>query len=373
MENEYWIALVSTAATLAGFTLASYSIFATRIEAAATDATCRRYGFKECTSEYSLAFMQFALNMFVVPLVIGVVVLFPTKPFNHFWHVPSGLVILLLESLLLYAIGVITRKQFSYEQMYAEYAKQLRAALTPGQSSVRDNARLVIAMIMLSVSWIVFLLNLWHLNERLATAGIKLVRVPLLAGLADGLPCSLVVAISLFVGLALVSWYFYLFEPSRVIFESGTITDNILDETRQNIKNSLIRVGRVQKWLKERVANAQAYLDTVAVHPANDETRLAKELLVEAEKYLAGMTSGVTPEEARLETRAEYHYAWLAFCRKQKVMPFREIIRIMHGIDLYVQAVVNYEQWLKEMPEQLTILINPLVPIRKRVEWRPFV
>ena len=166
---------------------------------------------------------------------------------------------------------------------------------------------------------------------------------------------------------------FYLFEPSRVIFESGTITDNMLDETRQNIKTSLKRVGRVQKWLQERVANAKAYLDTAAAHPANDEARLAKELLVEAENYLTGMTSGMNPGEARLETLANYHYAWLDFCRDQKVMPFREIIRIMHGIDLYVQAVVNYEQWLKEMPEQLTILINPLVPIRRRVEWRPFV
>ena len=368
--QNFWIVLVSTAATLAGFTLASYSIFASRIESAAADTTCRRYAFKECTSEYSLAFMQFALTMFVMPLLIGVMTLFPFKTLNKSWHMPIGLVVLVLEVALSCAIAYITRKQFRYEGMYASYAKELRAHSTPGKLNRLDDARIVVAAIMLGMSCLVFFVNLWHVNAKLTLAGATLVHPDVLNKIMDALPCELAATISLFAGLALVSWYFYLFEPSRVILATDKVTTNMLEETQKNIKTSLDRIERVQKWLGERVANAKTYLDNVALEQVNNEVKFAKVLLEEAETYLKGITSGLSADDESLPKRAQYHYGWLEFCQKQKVMPFREIIRIMHGIDLFAQAVTNYEQQLKEMPQQLALLIDPLIPWDKRMEWR---
>jgi hypothetical protein len=70
-SNTFWITFSAIAVTLAGFTLAGYSIYTTRAEMAVVDQVCRRYAFQEESSSRSLAFMFLALFMFLVPLLLS--------------------------------------------------------------------------------------------------------------------------------------------------------------------------------------------------------------------------------------------------------------------------------------------------------------
>lgn len=70
-SNPFWPAFSAIAATLAGFTLAGYSIYTTRAEMAVVDQVCRRYAFREKSSSRSLAFMFLAIFMFLVPLFLS--------------------------------------------------------------------------------------------------------------------------------------------------------------------------------------------------------------------------------------------------------------------------------------------------------------
>jgi glycosyltransferase involved in cell wall biosynthesis len=360
--DNFWLGFITAVSALAGFTLASYSIFVSRIEIAAADTICRRYLFKECTSQYSLAYILFALTMFVLPLALGLAALFPFQQVDESWRVATRIG----ETVFVSFIGFINWKQFSYGKMLIGYNSKLKAKRQElkekdrSSRTWRDYLHFSLAGVMLLFSWAILLVNLWHLNRRLMKTGVWNLDFGLLDWLANAISAELGAALSLFVGLALVSWHFYLFDPTRLVFEITEETKKMLLLTHGNIEGSLERLSHIQAWLRPRVANAMGMLGDIGTQP-NPEGEGAKNLLKRAEEYLAGRVSSLRePGKETLEDGKKYHYAWLNFCREQKVMTFGDVVWIMNGVDLYVKALSNFEQGLKEMPEQLTTLVDPV-------------
>lgn len=365
VSDNFWLGFITAASALAGFTLASYSIFVSRIEIAAADTICRRYLFKECTSQYSLAYILFALTMFIVPLALSLNYLFEAHNIDESWRTVASAG----ETLFVVFLLLINWKQLDYGWKLIRYNRELKK-----QNEVVDENRpvrrsfdllhFVLAVIMILLSWVVLLANLGHLNARVTSAGVWILNFGLVDWLVKTVPAELSAAISLFVGLALVSWHFYLFDPARLVFESNYDTIGKLRETSGNIDDALKRLEPVQSWLRVRVANAEESLNHLGPQFAT-EAALAKVLMESAKEFLEGNVSSVVDSGRKTlwDRGQNYHKPWLAFCMAQRVMRFSDIVWLMNGIDLYMQAMSNFEQRLKEMPEQLPLL-RPIDPER---------
>lgn len=360
-QANFWIVFMTAAATLAGFTLASYSIFITRIEIAAADEICRRYLFKECTSQYSLSFILFALTMFVVPLGLGLSTLFPNQSIEPFWRIPIRIMAGLVLFVFIFVVAMINGKQISYGVTFLRYRSKLKEQ-SPARAQRRsyDLLHLIMAFAMLVLSWMVLALNLLHLVLILERAGAWEVNRLFWGRLASMVPAELSATASLFVGLALVGWHFYLFEPTRLVFRVDEDTRSMISAAEREIEKSWELLDPLRNWLRTRIANAEKALEKNGAS-TGAEARGAKILLERAKVYLEGKSPGLKGEEGdTLESRKGHHLKWIEFCASREVMTFGDIVWIMNGIDLYLKALINFEQRLKEMPAQLEALIAPL-------------
>jgi hypothetical protein len=368
--DNFWLGFITAVAALAGFTLASYSIFVSRIEIAAADTICRRYLFKEYTSQYSLAHILFALTMFVVPLALGLSAVLPFQLVDESWRVA----VRMGEAVFVLFIGFINWKQVEYGWLFIRYnmkLKEKRKEFGENRASGRSHASVhfVLECTMLLVSWAILFVNLWHLNGRLMRAGVWNLNSDLLLGLANAISAELGAVLSLLVALALVSWHFYLFDPARLVFKVDPDTKRMLLETQRNIESSLMRLGPLRDWLRWRIITVRGILDDTSLD-AIVQVVPAMVLIYRAETYLDGKTSSLKEsEEATLESRGAYHMACLEFCKKQPFLVFVDIVWFMNGVEMYIQALSNFELRLKEMPGQLTALF-PLQPEGRAVPRR---
>lgn len=352
-EMNFWVAYVTAASALAGFTLASYGIFVSRIGIASADSVCRRYLFKECTSQYSLAFILFALALFVTPLAHGLATLVQRKADRS--------AILTLEVLFLISLVAFVVKQVQYAWYLRRYASKLENATERIDRETIAFARKLFRHVL---AWLHFLFgmmliftaiaavaaNVLYMNERLIDNSQQ---ISSLIGRCSAEGAAIV---ALLLGVTLVSWNFYLFAPSRLVFVVDSETKRLLADTRDNIEKSVKKFEPMRAWLTGRLRAATARLRDLDL--GADDLRSAEQVLQRvAESLNSDTKSPIDGSELTLEKLQSRHDDWLRFLSNDvSMMRFREIVSIMSGIERYIEAVSRHEQRLKEIPDQLTVL-----------------
>lgn len=121
-QQNFWPIFMAVAATLAGFTLVGFSIFISRAERASTDKVCRRYCFREISSNDSWAFVFFTLFMFLAPILLGLLTLIPIDTANGFFS--NAFAVLLVGVAIIFCILFIIYiiyKQVTYMQRVAKH------------------------------------------------------------------------------------------------------------------------------------------------------------------------------------------------------------------------------------------------------------
>jgi len=363
----FWSALSCVAATLAGFTLASYGIYTTRIEMAAADEICRRYAFKEYTSRFSWSFIIIAIVLLLLPLAEGLLKLVPVHVDVLHEVVPlaQGLIAACAFSLLGF-IGWMIVLQVRYLGGLLLYDKRVKQALRAAGRTDRLPSRwkrvgtrlkLVFLALLLFLALPVLAANLALVVLILDPRGIWL---PGLKPFAAIMPVELAACASLVLGVLLVCLHFVVFQPPLFLFRIDDGTKRMLRETRGQIEPKCQSLRLVRDWLKYRIRRAHKMF---AIDPASAsaEALQAKELLERALSYVEGRD--VDPETGRsydLLERMPYHIGQLEFLEGLQSANHEGLIASLTSVDLYLAGLKRFEGWLKEIPDLLEHLEQSL-------------
>lgn len=143
METDvFWSAFSQAAATLAGFTLAGFSIYLTSAERAESDDICRHYGLRERSSLASWASIFLILLLFCIPLVLSLIrlmgpILVPAPAISAYFTISlTLLLIFVFISIVLVSIQIRYIERLVYTYAEEEAFQRRRGAIQAQKMNV---------------------------------------------------------------------------------------------------------------------------------------------------------------------------------------------------------------------------------------------
>jgi hypothetical protein len=365
-STNFLLAFTGVASTLAGFTLASYSIYTNKASTIATDPLCRRYGLKEFDASHSLNFIFLTLTLFLVPLLTSLTLLVVQGVAS----LPPVLYILWATALLCAILWSLIAKRGaltyvsqvdSFERLRVDFESRKRTSRVkqvninePGVKSKRKAlerkaakffAEIMVPLVLIG-DVVMALVSLWPF----APSG-SLVSYLIVAAREINLTVLMFADIlSLACGVLMLYSYFRLFDTRKLLFE-------IDDGTRKILRMASDRIVSKCNSLVELQKSFRLILDDPDRRWVN---RLAKERHLPEQSIKAlidGAVDFARGSHWDLETEKggvplidakPYHLDWINNLLKWEAIPHDQFVLIMTGIEIYTEGLNRFEADMKE-------------------------
>lgn len=362
---SFWSAIAQTMATLAGFTIAGFSIYMATTERAEADDICRRYGFKDDSSRASWAFIFVVLILFGVPLLLSLLKLWGVYDLNPFLFLLYRLVSLVLASLLIIISLALTRLQLDYYRRLAQAsAREQEFAIERDEPqrhfrnpirnlAPRDMAvfktRIVFVGLALAFTVIVWnVLNVvkaaWEKNHIPAS------RLQFLDFVSPG---SLAI-VSMVLGLGCIYFHFHMYRPERLLFVVNDPHQQDMKRFRQGLINTTRQIADMQNLLRPIVtAPDERLLNGLIAEERSQPHTIEKRRKDLAERVEGWSWNAKTGREERLLDRLDYHLRTLDFCLAQPVMRYGAIRMYFKELELFDSGLTKFSLDLVGIKAQL--------------------
>jgi hypothetical protein len=408
--KDLWLAMAGIATTLAGFTLATYSIYVTRSEMASSNSFCRNYSFVEDNFLYSLQFMFLILMLFTLTALLSLyfVVLGNVKQGAAIPSIGQSIwfILVLFMSILGWAVwscvklwkyiwriksSTIKTRGFSIEREESILESIKEESILESSEIERFEARIeqdknklsktkiyysvlaVFYIIIVIASVIALFLGMTVFFLLLNSESIWINRVKVIISSYIYIQ-DWAIYLSIFsfiIGTLSMYIQYYLFQPRRLLFKVDFSTSLNLKKGISDIDGKCDSAEKKRKWLECRIENRIAILDEKkhSNGKRQDELNNAKELLTEARKsIIQTYTDPRTGRKMDIIKRREYHKKWFEFFIDNPFQTYEEIITVMNFQNLYLEGLNRYDARLKELPEQIELLLNEIPIVSKKVK-----
>ena len=235
-NSIFWQMVAQVSSSLAGFTLASFSIYVSRVQMVASDDICRRYSLKECTSHYSWYFMILTLINFSVPLFLSLVILIPELgyPLSSVEPYIRSVLTFFLMGILVIIIMSFTRQIDYVGKLWGslQNQKHLKAEEINNAKNFWESRKwnwhskidsfrfwlkfffyffFVCCSIFILIIILLYIFGLLDKANPLLLTSISIFILPFSP--------ETITALSLFFGLILLFWHIQIFNPENILFE----------------------------------------------------------------------------------------------------------------------------------------------------------
>lgn len=374
----FWTTFAQTAATLAGFTLAGFSIYLASTDRANSDDLCHQYGLHDDSSSASWAFIYLTLMLFCVPLLLSLIYVWgdstpePTHPYTY-----SVILLSLFFGFMIISIylGMVQGSYFrrlsrtyvaeaeftqqrsthlqstetsstaSYPQQTASEFNQQRPDAT--QSAAERSwfdpqtvhklkvfvffACIVLTLVVLGLNAINVLLATWKINDLPFPKNEPMLFSPgTLAMLSIGL------------GLLWIYCHFLLFHPSRLLFVINDPVQGDLHRLRQRICDAHEQIKNLQMILLPVVTAPDQQLLQVIEREERSDSPSIDMRLSDLKKRLEGWSWD--PHAKKHEPRTKklsYHINAIQFCLDEQSLRYGMIKQLLREAELYDLGLAN--------------------------------
>lgn len=361
--HEFWTTLAQTAATLAGFTLAGFSIYLASTEKARSDGICHRYGFHDYSLSASWYYVFLIQMLFCVPLLLSLIYLWGSYVLNPVFGALYTIVSILLFIGFLAVYVHLGRVQHSYfdtlSQTYVNDARFNERRLASVRSArerprlapeVRRKVEMIVFTVVMGTTLIILIVNTYNI---LVAAG----RANHVASLPNGFtfvsPGTLAL-ISVGLGLFWIFVYILLYGPERLLFVIGDPAKRDLLRFRLKLNDAAKQIKDLQELLLPAICSPDEQLrraierEEQSVRPGVDK-RLA-DLRRRIEGWSWDPASGV--DERRTDKLA-YHISTIDFCLGQKYQRYGTVTQLLREVELFDLGLTNQLRDLNQTWEQL--------------------
>jgi hypothetical protein len=348
MESEsFWSIIAQTAATLAGFTLAGFSIYMATTDRADSDEICRRYGFTENSSRASWAFVYLILMLFSVPLLLSILKLWgfytlPPSAFSFYRGVSGVLALSFLSiSFILACIQVayffkLAEASARQEEFLIERGVKEKKSRNPFNNLAPQKIKcLKIGFFLVVIGITLFVLSLNVRNTIKTAWEINFISSPLLEKLELVSPGSLAI-FSMVWALVWIYFHFHLFRPDRLLFVVKDSDKQEIKRFHQGLKDTCEQIKEMQGLLLPIVASPSEQLLRGMVFDEHVQMQKVKKRFDDLEDRLTGWSwNAAIGERERRTDKLDYHLTTLNFCLDQDFMRFGAIKLLFNELEYY--------------------------------------
>lgn len=385
----FWTTFAQTAATLAGFTLAGFSIYLASTDRANSDDLCHQYGLHDDSSSASWAFIYLTLMLFCVPLLLSLIYVWgdptpnPSHPYTYFAILASLFLGFLVISIYL---GTVQASYFSrlshtyvveaeFNQRRSERARSTETANTEHdqqqpeaefnqqhsgktQLATEDSRfdpqtvhKLKVFVFVFCIILTLAVLVLNATNVLLATW--KISHLPLITDEPTLFSPGTLAMISVGLGLLWIYCHFLLFHPSRLLFVINDPVQGDLSRLRQRIYDAHGQIKNLQKILLPVVTTPDEQLLEVIMREERSDRPSINMRLSDLTQRLEGWSWDPYAKKHEPRTnRLNYHIEAIDFCLAHHNLRYGAVKQLLREVELYDLGLANHLRDLVDAWEQ---------------------